>query len=135
MTPRDIELVQTSFAKVALIADQAATMFYARLFELDQSLGVAGRLLGRAFDDHPHPEVHRRTGEEQDASRVGHPRSVLEIHGEVARSHQREAGPVEGKPRGRIAPERAPEDYGSQYRETTEIKRRSIRMIGRHIRE
>jgi len=38
MTPRDTELVQSSFAKVAPIADQAAEMFYARLFELDPSL-------------------------------------------------------------------------------------------------
>jgi hemoglobin-like flavoprotein len=38
MTPRDIELVQQSYAKVAPIADQAAAMFYARLFELDPSL-------------------------------------------------------------------------------------------------
>ncbi len=38
MTPRDIELVQASFAKVAPIADQAAAMFYARLFELDPAL-------------------------------------------------------------------------------------------------
>ncbi len=38
MTPRDIELVQQSYAQVAPIADQAAAMFYARLFELDPSL-------------------------------------------------------------------------------------------------
>lgn len=38
MTPRDTELVQTSFAKVAPIADQAAALFYDRLFELDPSL-------------------------------------------------------------------------------------------------
>ena len=37
MTTRDTELVQTSFAKVALIADQAAAMFYVRLFELGPS--------------------------------------------------------------------------------------------------
>ena len=34
MTPRQIELVQSSFAKVVPISDQAAAMFYARLFEL-----------------------------------------------------------------------------------------------------
>ncbi len=34
MTPRQILLVQTSYAKVVPIADQAATLFYARLFEL-----------------------------------------------------------------------------------------------------
>ena len=38
MTPRDTELVQSSFAKVAPIAEQAAELFYARLFELDPSL-------------------------------------------------------------------------------------------------
>lgn len=33
MTPRQIDLVQSSFAKVAPIADTAAGLFYARLFE------------------------------------------------------------------------------------------------------
>jgi nitric oxide dioxygenase len=34
MTPQQIELVQSSFSKVAPISDQAAAMFYARLFEI-----------------------------------------------------------------------------------------------------
>ena len=34
MTPQQIELVQSSFAKVVPIAPQAADIFYARLFEL-----------------------------------------------------------------------------------------------------
>jgi hemoglobin-like flavoprotein len=34
MTPEQVKLVQQSFAKVAPIADQAAEMFYARLFEI-----------------------------------------------------------------------------------------------------
>jgi len=34
MTPSQIELVQHSFAKVAPISDQAATIFYDRLFEI-----------------------------------------------------------------------------------------------------
>lgn len=34
MTPKDIELVQSSFSKVVPIADQAAALFYARLFEI-----------------------------------------------------------------------------------------------------
>ena len=38
MTPRQVELVQGSFAKVAPIADAAAEIFYNRLFELDPSL-------------------------------------------------------------------------------------------------
>lgn len=38
MTPKDIELVQSSFAKVAPIAETAAELFYARLFELDPSV-------------------------------------------------------------------------------------------------
>ena len=38
MTPRQIEVVQASFAKVAPIAETAAGMFYARLFELDPHL-------------------------------------------------------------------------------------------------
>ena len=38
MTPQQIALVQDSFRKVVPIADTAATMFYARLFELDPSL-------------------------------------------------------------------------------------------------
>jgi nitric oxide dioxygenase len=33
MTPDQVKLVQRSFAKVAPIADEAATMFYDRLFE------------------------------------------------------------------------------------------------------
>jgi hemoglobin-like flavoprotein len=38
MTPQQIALVQDSFRKVVPIADTAAMMFYARLFELDPSL-------------------------------------------------------------------------------------------------
>jgi hemoglobin-like flavoprotein len=38
MTPVEITLVQDSFRKVAPIADQAAALFYARLFELDPAL-------------------------------------------------------------------------------------------------
>jgi len=38
MTPNQIILVQDSFARVAPIADRAAGLFYARLFELDPSL-------------------------------------------------------------------------------------------------
>ncbi|WP_297297430.1 globin family protein [uncultured Methylovirgula sp.] len=34
MTPEQISLVQSSFAKVAPIADEAATLFYARLFQI-----------------------------------------------------------------------------------------------------
>ena len=33
MTPQQVELVQASFAKVAPIAEQAAALFYGRLFE------------------------------------------------------------------------------------------------------
>jgi hemoglobin-like flavoprotein len=38
MTPQEISLVKASFKKVAPIADQAAALFYARLFELDPAL-------------------------------------------------------------------------------------------------
>lgn len=38
MTAAEITLVQDSFRKVAPIADQAASLFYARLFELDPAL-------------------------------------------------------------------------------------------------
>jgi nitric oxide dioxygenase len=38
MTPDQISAVKTSFAKVAPIADQAATLFYDKLFSLDPSL-------------------------------------------------------------------------------------------------
>ena len=38
MTPRQIALVQESFAAVAPIAETAAVLFYDRLFELDPSL-------------------------------------------------------------------------------------------------
>ena len=38
MSPAEITLVKDSFRKVVPIADQAAALFYARLFELDPSL-------------------------------------------------------------------------------------------------
>ncbi|MES1164328.1 MAG: globin family protein [Verrucomicrobiota bacterium] len=38
MTPSQKSLVQQTFAQVVPIADQAAALFYGRLFELDQSL-------------------------------------------------------------------------------------------------
>ena len=38
MTPHEIELVQSSFAKVEPIADTAAQLFYARLFEIAPSV-------------------------------------------------------------------------------------------------
>jgi len=38
MTPEQKQLVQSSFAKVAPIADQAAALFYGRVFELDPAL-------------------------------------------------------------------------------------------------
>ena len=38
MTPQQITLVQESFRKVIPISETAATIFYARLFELDPSL-------------------------------------------------------------------------------------------------
>src|SRR5262245_35710770 len=34
MTPQQVELVQSSFARVAPIAEQAAALFYGRLFEI-----------------------------------------------------------------------------------------------------
>jgi hemoglobin-like flavoprotein len=38
MTPNQIDLIRTSWAKVEPIADAAAGLFYARLFELDPSV-------------------------------------------------------------------------------------------------
>lgn len=38
MSPQEITLVKNSFRKVVPIADQAAALFYARLFELDPAL-------------------------------------------------------------------------------------------------
>ena len=38
MTTQEVQLIRHSFAKVAPIADQAAALFYTRLFELDPSL-------------------------------------------------------------------------------------------------
>lgn len=38
MTPRQIEMVQASWAKVAPLVDTAAQVFYARLFALDPAL-------------------------------------------------------------------------------------------------
>jgi len=43
MTPRQIELVKTSFAKIAPLKEQAAELFYCRLFELDPSLRLMFR--------------------------------------------------------------------------------------------
>ena len=40
MTPEQVTLVQQSFAKVAPIADQAAVMFYDRLFEIAPQVRV-----------------------------------------------------------------------------------------------
>src|SRR6476659_10183990 len=38
MTPQQIEIVQSSFTKLAPIAEAAAGLFYSRLFELDPDL-------------------------------------------------------------------------------------------------
>jgi hemoglobin-like flavoprotein len=38
MTPKQIEIVQSQFAKVAPISDVAASLFYTRLFDIDPSL-------------------------------------------------------------------------------------------------
>jgi hypothetical protein len=38
MTPHQIEIVKQSFAKIMPFQDQAAELFYCRLFELDPSL-------------------------------------------------------------------------------------------------
>src|SRR5258706_11982879 len=38
MTPKQIEIVQSTFTKVAPIVEIAADLFYARLFELDPQL-------------------------------------------------------------------------------------------------
>jgi nitric oxide dioxygenase len=38
MTPTEITLVQSSFRKIVPIAEQAAALFYARLFELNPAL-------------------------------------------------------------------------------------------------
>ena len=38
MTPEQVELVKSSWAKVIPIADKAAELFYGKLFELDPSL-------------------------------------------------------------------------------------------------
>jgi nitric oxide dioxygenase len=42
MTPREIQLVRSSFAQVAPVADQAVALFFVRLFELEPAL--RGRL-------------------------------------------------------------------------------------------
>jgi hemoglobin-like flavoprotein len=38
MTPRQVELVQTTWAQVVPISETAASLFYGKLFELDPSL-------------------------------------------------------------------------------------------------
>lgn len=51
MSPNDIALVQSTFRKIVPIADQAAALFFARLFELDPAV----RLLFRGgLHDHGH---------------------------------------------------------------------------------
>ena len=54
MTPEQITLVQTSWAKVAPIADQAADIFYDRLFERPPSQAPA-RYSGFARWSRPSP--------------------------------------------------------------------------------
>ena len=56
MTPQQIALVQTSFAKVVPIAGTAADLFYGRLFEIAPDVGLPGpvdprRVLSRRFAD------------------------------------------------------------------------------------
>ena len=43
MTPRQIEIVKLSFARILPFKDQAAELFYCRLFELDPSLRLMFR--------------------------------------------------------------------------------------------
>ncbi len=43
MTPRQIEIVKLSFTKIMPFKDQAAELFYCRLFELDPSLRLMFR--------------------------------------------------------------------------------------------
>ena len=43
MTPRQIEIVKQSFARIMSFQDQAAELFYCRLFELDPSLRLMFR--------------------------------------------------------------------------------------------
>lgn len=43
MSPSEVQLVKASFLKVVPIADQAAALFYARLFELDPGLRLLFR--------------------------------------------------------------------------------------------
>ena len=50
MTPEQINLVQQSFAKVAPISEQAAVLFYDRLFELDPALKNRISHRARAFE-------------------------------------------------------------------------------------
>ena len=38
MTPTEVAIIQATFRKIVPIADQAAALFYARLFELDPAL-------------------------------------------------------------------------------------------------
>jgi hypothetical protein len=67
MTPREIQLVRSSFAQVAPVADQAVALFFARLFELEPALrgrlpdelavqgGRVVALLGAWVEDLDHP--------------------------------------------------------------------------------
>lgn len=46
MTPMQIQLIQSTWEKIVVISDSAATLFYDRLFELDPELNAPGRSLG-----------------------------------------------------------------------------------------
>ena len=63
MTPDQVKLVQQSFAKVAPMADQAAVMFYDRLFEIApavKSLFPADMSEGSHSKDHTASEAYTR---------------------------------------------------------------------------
>ena len=49
MTPRQVELVQSSFRQVLLVSDTTAELFYARLFALDPAIA---QLFKRSMKEH-----------------------------------------------------------------------------------
>ena len=69
MTPEQISLVQSTFARIRLHAETAATLFYTRLFTLDPSLralfrgnmqqqgAMLMRMLALAIDGLHHPDT------------------------------------------------------------------------------
>jgi nitric oxide dioxygenase len=86
MTPRQIELVKTSFARIVPLKVQAAELFYCRLFELDPSL----RLMFRS--DMTEQKQRVMTALAMVVARLESLESILPGVKEVGRKHHHDHG-------------------------------------------